>query len=82
MRTREQTRQALECCTHTPRPDCNNCPMGEKRGCVIALLEFALTHYTELIKELTHKETEYNELYELCEIYRKELKMLKGDTNG
>jgi hypothetical protein len=48
---REQVKQALECCTHIPRPDCNNCPMGEKRGCVIALIEFALKHYTELIEE-------------------------------
>lgn len=48
---REQTRQALECCAQKPRPDCNNCPMGEKRGCVISLIELALKHYTELIEE-------------------------------
>ena len=45
---REQVKQALECCTHIPRPDCNNCPMGEKRGCINGLLEFALKHYKKL----------------------------------
>lgn len=67
---KEQVKQALECCTHIPRPDCNNCPMGEKRGCTIALLGFALKHHKELTKELTRKETEYNELYELLQTYK------------
>lgn len=53
---REQTRQALECCAQKPRPDCNNCPMGEKRGCVIALIELALKHYTELMEEVGNDE--------------------------
>ena len=48
---RVQVETALECCTHTPRPDCNNCPMGEKRGCVISLIELALKHHKELVRE-------------------------------
>lgn len=74
--SREQVRQALDCCTHTPRPDCNNCPMGEKRGCVIALLDFALKHYTDILEENEYLKQQ-NEIYavlnekmeHICESY-------------
>lgn len=59
---KEQVEVALECCTHIPRPDCNNCPMGEKRGCTITLLEFALKYYKELIAENERLKT-YNNIY-------------------
>lgn len=48
---RMQTEKALECCSNKPRPDCDNCPMGGKRGCVIRLLELALLHHRTLVQE-------------------------------
>lgn len=46
----EQTLTALDCCSNSPRPDCNNCPMGEKRGCVIDLITITSKHYRELMQ--------------------------------
>ena len=61
---REQTIQALKCCSQKPRPNCIDCPLGEKRGCAVELIAKALD-------VINQQETEYNELYELVESYRK-----------
>lgn len=47
--SRDNIIKALECCGRKSSPDCNNCPMGEKRGCAIELYRKAL----EFIKENT-----------------------------
>ena len=61
---KEQTIQALKCCSQKPRPNCINCPLEEKRGCAVELVVKALD-------VINQQETEYNELYELVESYCK-----------
>ena len=60
---REQIIKAMECCTSG---DCYPCPYGNiGAGCGDRKDEDALALIKELTEELTHKETAYNELYEL-----------------
>ena len=33
----ENVVKALECCSTLGRPDCKNCPEGDKRGCAVKL---------------------------------------------
>lgn len=77
----EQVKKALECCymqglEHTE--NCPECPYTDLYpNCTeylgkdaFALIKSQEQRIKELTDELTRKETEYNELYELCESYR------------
>ena len=66
----EQVKQALKAC---PERKCGECPMPEGQGCAIKL-------YKQVLRVVEKQETEYNELYELCESYRRELGEVKTDT--
>ena len=65
---REQIKKALECCTSPDKnADCPlDCPYGDINLCEQSLMFHALSL-------IIQQETEYNELYELCESYRREL---------
>lgn len=60
---REQIKKALECCGAKGSPNCKECPMEEGKGCAVRL-------YREALAYINKRETEFNELYELCESYR------------
>lgn len=69
----EQVKKALECCT---LGDCTPCPYHQIYvGCRDRMAEDALA----LINK---QETEYNELYELCESYRIERDAMRGAANS
>ena len=70
---REQIIKALKCCGSIGSPNCKECTMVEGRGCAVRL-------YREALAYINKQETEYNELYELCESYRNELEEVKADT--
>ena len=70
---REQITKALECCGTKGSPNCKECPMEEGRGCAVRL-------YHEALAYINKRETDFNELYELAESYRKELGEVKADT--
>ena len=64
---RNEVIKALECCI-TPRDcECDNCPLDKygSLNCKWLLMSHSLALIKELTEELTHKETAYNELYEL-----------------
>ena len=63
---REQVIKALKCCGNIGTANCKECPMKEGQGCAVRL-------YREALAFINKQETEYHELYELCESYRKEL---------
>lgn len=79
--TKEQIIKALECCgaVDADISTCDRCPFEPKEegkgslGCNDELIRNALA----LIKQ---QDTEYNELYELTENYRRELGEVKADT--
>lgn len=73
---RNEVIKALECCRNNERENscshCTNCPAGYVdfdddvvSDCIDGMLTDALSLIKELTEELTHKETAYNELYEL-----------------
>ena len=87
----EQVKKALECCYMQGLEHTENCPecpytnlypncteyLGKD---ALALINSQEQRIKELTEELTRKETEYNELYEFCESYRKEIGEVKADT--
>ena len=53
--TVDEVIQALTCCSVSTRPSCQECPVGEKRGCAIQLQALALEvilNQNKQIKEL------------------------------
>ena len=62
---RDQIIKALECCASRCITDCRYCPYAHESECHRLVLTNALALIKELTEELTHKETAYNELYEL-----------------
>ena len=72
----EQIKKALECCTKAEL--CNDeCPYDSFAHCMRKMTRDTLSLINELTEELTKKETEYNELYELTEDLQKENERLQ-----
>lgn len=79
----EQVKKALGCCHSCNEADCKDCGYRHKAdgeedlyiSCVNVLISDALA----LINK---QETEYNELYEICESYRIERDAMRGAANS
>lgn len=76
----KQVKKGLECCLTTSEGDCIACGYrGKKDGLFITCTNCLMADALALINK---QETEYNELYELCESYRIERDAMRGAANS